>query len=122
VTQTDDDAKTRAQKEKLDEITTTENPPKLARDSTMAVTAKVLYRSLYLWYHFVQDIAILLLIKSHFCMDYNRKVQSYWEMMRGVKPGGKHSNKQMNQLKLRLLRNQKYHGTLQWLPLQRQVM
>lgn len=41
VTQTDDDVKTRAQKEKLDEITT-EDPPKLARDSTMAVTAKVL--------------------------------------------------------------------------------
>ena len=42
VTPTDDDAKTRGQKEKLEEITTpAEDPPKLARDSTMAVTAKV---------------------------------------------------------------------------------
>ena len=38
--QSDDDAKTRGQKEKLDEITT-ESQPKLVRDSTMAVTAKV---------------------------------------------------------------------------------
>ena len=42
MTQTDDDAKTRGKKEKLEEITTPEDPPKLARDSTMAVTAKVL--------------------------------------------------------------------------------
>jgi len=41
MSQSDDDAKTRGQKEKLDEITTENQPPKLERDSTMAVTAKV---------------------------------------------------------------------------------
>jgi len=40
---TDDSVKTRAQKEKLDEITspTTEDKPRLPREGTMAVTAKV---------------------------------------------------------------------------------
>ena len=39
---TDDDAKTRSQKEKLEEITNdTSDKPKLPREGTMAVTAKV---------------------------------------------------------------------------------
>ena len=43
---TDDDVKTRAQKEKLEEITTAaeengDDKPKITREGTMAVTAKV---------------------------------------------------------------------------------
>ena len=45
---TDDDVKTRAQKEKLEEITATaeedgHDRPKIAREGTMAVTAKVVW-------------------------------------------------------------------------------
>ena len=74
VTQTDDDAKTRAQKEKLEEITTPEDPPKLARDSTMAVTAKVWY--IFIW-SFLCNTTALRYIQLKDILFYNRKVLLY---------------------------------------------
>ena len=41
--------------------------------------------------------------------------------MRGVRLGDRLSNKQMKRQSKRLLKNQNYHGTQQWLLLQRQV-